>query len=215
MGSVRSSAKRKPGMTCKGKKRVCVFYTYIDERSVADDPRVRTKYISEMGGRLLEYAVSRLYRIGVPELLRSKGEHGKPYFCVHPEIRFNISHSGNLVMCAVSDFEIGIDVQEKKCMNTDRIAKKIMSPDEYEKYLTSPGREDFFFRVWVMKESYVKWTGDGITRELSCLPMDGWHQFLYVDHSFASCVWAAIPLEVIVTCVRGADLNSCADNSKA
>ena len=208
MGPVRSSAKRKPGMTCKGKKRVCVFYTYIDERSVADDPRVRTKYISEMGGRLLEYAVSRLYRIGVPELLRSKGEHGKPYFCVHPEIRFNISHSGNLVMCAVSDFEIGIDVQEKKCMNTDRIAKKIMSPDEYENYLTSPGREDFFFRAWVMKESYVKWTGDGITRELSCLPMDGWHQFLNVDHSFASCVWAAIPLEVVVTCVRGEDLNS-------
>ena len=206
MGPVRSSAKRKPGMTCKGKKRVCVFYTYIDERSVADDPRVRTKYISEMGGRLLEYAVSRLYRIGVPELLRSKGEHGKPYFCVPPEIRVNISHSGNLVMCAVSDFEIGIDVQ--KCMNTDRIAKKIMSPDEYEKYLTSPGREDFFFRVWVMKESYVKWTGDGITRELSCLPMDGWHQFLNVDHSFASCVWAAIPLEVVVTCVRGEDLNS-------
>ena len=195
-------------MTCKGKKRVCVFYMYIDERCAKDDPRVRMKHTSEMGGRLLEYAVSRLYRIGFPELSRSKGEHGKPCFCIHPEVCFNISHSGNLVICAVSDFEIGIDIQEKTRMDTDRIAKKVMSPGEYKKYLTSTERQDFFYRVWVMKESYVKWTGDGITRELHSLPMDGWHQFLYVDHRFASCVWAKIPLEVVVREVRERDLNS-------
>ena len=181
---------------------------YIDQGRVADDPRVRTKHMSEMGGRLLEYAVSRLYRIGIPELSRSKGEHGKPYFCVHPEVRFNISHSGNLVICAVSDFEIGIDVQEKSRMNTDRIAKKVMSPVEHKKYLESSERQYFFYRVWVMKESYVKWTGDGITRELHSLPMDGWHQFLYVDHRFASCIWAKMPLEGGVAEVRERDLNS-------
>lgn len=195
-------------MNCKGKKRVCVFYMYIDQGRVADDPRVRTKHMSEMGGRLLEYAVSRLYRIGVPELTRSKGEHGKPYFCEHPEIRFNISHTGNLVMCAVSDFEIGVDVQEKEQINTDRIAKKIMSLGEYGKYLASSERQDFFYRIWVMKESYVKWTGDGITRELCSLPMNGWHQFLYVDKRCASCVWAEIPLETAVAEVSEADLNA-------
>ena len=195
-------------MNCKGKKRVCVFYMYIDQGRVADDPRVRTKHMSEMGGRLLEYAVSRLYRIGIPELTRGRENHGKPYFINHPEIRFNISHTGNLVMCAVSDFEIGIDVQEKEQINTDRIAKKIMSPGEYEKYLAGSERRDFFYRVWVMKESYVKWTGDGITRELRCLPMNGWHQFLCVDTRCASCVWAEIPLEVVAAEVREADLNS-------
>lgn len=195
-------------MTCKGKKRVCVFYMYIDERRAGDDPRVRTKHISEMGGRLLEYAVSRLYRIGVSELSRDKGKYGKPCFRIHPEVRFNISHSGDLVICAVSDFEIGIDIQEKSRMNTDRIAKKIMSPAEHKKYLESSERQDFFYRVWVMKESYVKWTGDGITRELHSLPMNGWHQFLYVDHRFASCIWAKMPLEVVVAEVRERDLNS-------
>ena len=195
-------------MTCKGRKRVCVFYMYIDEGRAGDDPRVRTKHISEMGGRLLEYAVSRLYRIGVPELSRDKGEHGKPCFRIHPEVRFNISHSGDLVICAVSDFETGLDIQEKSRMNTDRIAKKVMSPVEHKKYLESSERQDFFYRVWVMKESYVKWTGDGITRELHSLPMDGWHQFLYVDHRYASCVWAKMPLEVVVAEVRERDLNS-------
>lgn len=195
-------------MTCKGKKRVCVFYMYIDERRAGEDQRVRTKHISEMGGRLLEYAVSRLYRIGVPELSRDKGKYGKPCFRIHPEVRFNISHSGDLVICAVSDFEIGIDIQEKSRMNTDRIAKKVMSSAEHKKYLESSERQDFFYRVWVMKESYVKWTGDGITRELHSLPMNGWHQFLYVDHRFASCIWAKMPLEVVVAEVRERDLNS-------
>lgn len=181
---------------------------YIDEGCAGDDPRVRTKHISEMGGRLLEYAVSRLYRIGVPELSRDKGKYGKPCFRIHPEVRFNISHSGDLVICAVSDFEIGIDIQEKSRMNTDRIAKKVMSSAEHKKYLESSERQDFFYRVWVMKESYVKWTGDGITRELHSLPMNGWHQFLYVDHRFASCIWAKMPLEVVVAEVRERDLNS-------
>ena len=79
--------------------------------------------------------------------------------------------------------------------------------EEDKKYLESSERQDFFYRVWVMKESYVKWTGDGITRELHSLPMDGWHQFLYVDHRFASCIWAKMPLEVVVAEVRERDLN--------
>ena len=195
-------------MTCDGKRRVFVFYMYVDRGPGTATPRVRTKHMSEMGGRLLEYAVSRLYRIGVPELSRDKGEHGKPCFRIHPEVRFNISHSGDLVICAVSDFEIGIDIQEKSRMNTDRIAKKVMSSAEHKKYLESSERQDFFYRVWVMKESYVKWTGDGITRELHSLPMNGWHQFLYVDHRFASCICPKMPLEVVVAEVRERDLNS-------
>ena len=195
-------------MTCEGKKRVFVFYMYVDKGPGTAAPRVRTKHMSEMGGRLLEYAVSRLYRIGTDELSRSKGEHGKPFFQRHPEIHFNISHSGDLVVCAVSDFEIGIDIQEKERLHIELIAKKIMSRDEHERFLVSHSPEEFFFRTWVMKESYVKWTGDGITRDLQSLPMDGWHQFLYIDHRFATCVWAGIPLEVAVNEIREADLTS-------
>ena len=147
-------------MTCKGKKRVCVFYMYIDERRAGDDPRVRTKHISEMGGRLLEYAVSRLYRIGTDELSRSKGEHGKPFFQRHPEIHFNISHSGDLVVCAVSDFEIGIDIQEKERLHIELIAKKIMSRDEHERFLVSHSPEEFFFgaRIFLCISSYISIT---------------------------------------------------------
>ena len=36
--------------------------------------------------------------------------------------------------------------------------------------------------------------------------MDGWHQFLYVDHRYASCVWAKMPLEVVAAEVREWDL---------
>ena len=39
-----------------------------------------------------------------------KGEHGKPYFRHFPQIHFNISHSQGIAACAISDYEVGIDV---------------------------------------------------------------------------------------------------------
>jgi 4'-phosphopantetheinyl transferase len=184
------------------RKRVCVYYTYVDRRMAENDARISSKQMSNIGGRLLHYAVSRLYRIGADELSRKSGEHGKPYFCDHPEIRFNISHSGDIIMCAVSDFEVGVDVQLREVRSIDLVARKIFSPDEYEKYLESPDREELFFRRWVMVESYLKWTGEGITRELNGIYLDGWHQFIHVDRNYAACVWAERPLEVVTVMVR-------------
>ena len=181
----------------QGTRKVHVYYTYVDRR--CGTPRERVRRISNTGGRLLNDAVSRLYRLDEGELSREKGEHGKPYFRDHPEICFNISHSGDLVMCAVSDYEIGIDVQEKKQIHKDRVAKRILTSEEFEKYLAAPDRSELFFRIWVMKEARLKWTGEGITRELRGMPMDGWHQFIHADRDYAACVWAQIPLKVIVT----------------
>ena len=40
-------------------------------------------------------------------------KHGKPYFA-NSDLKFNLSHSGRYVVAAVSDFEVGIDIQKKK-----------------------------------------------------------------------------------------------------
>lgn len=196
-------------MTCRDKrKRVFVFYTYVERRPAENEVRISSKRMSHMGGRLLTYAVSRLYRIGSPELSRRTGEHGKPYFCDHPEICFNISHSGSIVVCAVSDYEIGVDIQEKEARSIDRIAERILLPDEYGRFLLSPDKEELFFRIWVMKEAFLKWTGEGITRELRGLPMNGWHEFIHIDRKYAACVWAERPLEVVTVPVAERDLIS-------
>ena len=89
------------------------------------------------------------------------GKHGKPEV---PGIHFNLSHSENLVVCAVSDKPVGCDVEKiKEVPHT--LAERFFSEKERE-YLSACSGEAYkeaFFRLWTMKESYAKMTGEGMS----------------------------------------------------
>lgn len=87
-------------------------------------------------------------------------EYGKPYL-KNNEICFNISHSGDYVVCAVSKNEIGVDIQEIRKVN-DLIVQKKYTKEE-QKYVTD---DVTFTKVWTLKESYVKAIGKGLYQKL-------------------------------------------------
>ena len=84
----------------------------------------------------------------------------KPYFTEPKGVKFSISHSGNLWMCAISDREVGLDVQKENSCKRERVARRFFHPQETE-WLSGQDHRDFF-RVWAAKESYVKYIGDGL-----------------------------------------------------
>lgn len=92
--------------------------------------------------------------------------HGKPYFPSHPNVRFSVSHSGNIWICAFSDTEVGADVQVyQKNDSPDRrkrIAKRWFSQGELRYLEKHDFAESEFYKIWARKEAYVKLTGDGI-----------------------------------------------------
>ena len=83
-------------------------------------------------------------------------DNGKPYF-KNSSFYFNISHSGNYIVLAISDKEIGVDIEKIK-MN-EKVAKKICTESELKQIKT----KDDFTKIWVMKESYVKYLGIGLS----------------------------------------------------
>lgn len=92
-------------------------------------------------------------------------ENGKPFFKDHPEICFNLSHSGTKVMAVFSDREVGCDV-EKKTEANQAAAKRFFTKEEYETLtaLSDPALQtDLFFRIWTRKESFVKALGRGFS----------------------------------------------------
>jgi len=92
-----------------------------------------------------------------------KNPWGKPSMQNHPEIRYNISHSGNCIACVISDkYEVGIDVEKVRSFNP-YAAKKICTSWELERIYSDsdPNRE--FFRIWTLKESYTKAIGKGLS----------------------------------------------------
>lgn len=97
---------------------------------------------------------------------------GKP-FLEGVAAKFSLSHSGRYALCALSDREVGCDIQRVRPVD-DRVADRVLCGREKEVYAgLASDREDFFFRVWTMKESYLKYTGKGLCGGMSalCVPL--------------------------------------------
>jgi 4'-phosphopantetheinyl transferase len=94
-------------------------------------------------------------------------KYGKAYISNWDNIYFNLSHSGKLVSCAISDMEVGVDVEYNDPTIDLNIAKHYFYNSEYENIMKSNTPSDEFFKYWVLKESYMKYTGLGFN-----LPLD-------------------------------------------
>jgi phosphopantetheinyl transferase (holo-ACP synthase) len=80
-------------------------------------------------------------------------KNGKPY--ITNEKYFNISHTEKMVMCILSQKNIGIDI-EKKIIFNDKIARYIASDNEYNSLNNSYHKDEEFTLLWTKKESYLK-----------------------------------------------------------
>ena len=93
------------------------------------------------------------------------GENGKPFLVGFPDVHFNLSHSGERVMCVVSPFEVGCDVEIIKG-DRGRLAERFFKPEEsaWIKHFDSlEAQSEAFYRLWTLKECYMKVTGRGMS----------------------------------------------------
>lgn len=92
------------------------------------------------------------------------GSNGKP---MAEKLCFNLSHSGKMVVCAVGERPVGCDVEEIKAAPKG-VATRFFSEREnrYLQKFEGAAYDAEFFRLWTMKESYVKMTGEGMSHLL-------------------------------------------------
>ena len=100
-------------------------------------------------------------------------ENGKPYTKGLP-VEFNISHSGNIVVCAIDNKPVGIDIEQIRPIDLS-VAKRICTDEELLfLFGRTPTVQDFtyttnaeilsrFFELWTAKEAYGKHNGSGIS----------------------------------------------------
>ena len=92
----------------------------------------------------------------MPIILRD--EFGKPYF-QNGKLQFNVSHSGEYLVIAVSESAVGVDIQGPKSIK-DGMYLKVVQPKEQS--FIGENREKDFLRLWTLKESFVKAEGKGL-----------------------------------------------------
>ena len=98
----------------------------------------------------------------------TRGRLGKPSLTEHPDVHYNISHADGIAACMVSELECGIDCENVRDFRPN-VMKRAFSAKEREMVEKAPESERnlLFFRLWTLKEAYVKALGTGISYPLA------------------------------------------------
>jgi 4'-phosphopantetheinyl transferase len=122
----------------------------------------------------LRLVLQRLVGLPASELCLPCSPYGKPALDLPPgapDVRFNLSHSGEVALIAAAlGCTVGVDVERIRTeFAGEAVARRFFSPAEVEDLLRLPDaqRVQGFFNCWTRKEAYVKAHGQGISLGLS------------------------------------------------
>jgi 4'-phosphopantetheinyl transferase len=135
-------------------------------------PKARQDYL--VAHYIMRHILSEYVALRANQLHFRLGKFGKP-FLVNSGNRFipyfNLSHSGSLLVVALSrDRRIGIDVEKIRGLeDLAEIARANFTERECAYIMERQGkeRESAFFRCWTRKESYIKALGKGLSIPLT------------------------------------------------
>ena len=119
-----------------------------------------------VGDMLLKYVLKKQFSIPMSNLNIQLGEFGKPYLPDYPDVHFNISHSGDFVVCAVSQSPVGIDIQTI-LTDKERIARRVLSSEKLQEIEESTEPDLLFTKYWAEKEALLKLVGCGFSGEVN------------------------------------------------
>jgi 4'-phosphopantetheinyl transferase len=133
--------------------------------------RHRSHFIAARG--LLRIILGSYLKTDPGNLRFRYGPKGKPELAGETSrrgLRFNVSHSHNLALYAVThDRRIGVDVERiRPDVAGEKIAERFFSPREAATLRELPAsvRQEAFYTCWTRKEAYLKAVGEGITLRL-------------------------------------------------
>lgn len=125
----------------------------------------KDKIRSLIGEVLVRTKLSKIYAIENKKIIFEKNNFGKLYIKGKSNCNFNISHSGEWIICAIDSKPIGIDVEKIKCIEYEEIVKNFFSSNEIDYIMNRDKnlRLERFYEIWTLKESYIKCCGKGLS----------------------------------------------------
>ncbi|MDF2503344.1 4'-phosphopantetheinyl transferase superfamily protein [Clostridium sp.] len=117
-----------------------------------------------LGELLVRYLICDNLKIKNNEINFTNNKYGKPFIKDYIGLEYNISHSNQLVVCAVGDYGVGIDIEYIKNVELGA-ANYLFAKHEYEVFNSLPEHKklEYFYSVWTLKESFIKAKGLGLS----------------------------------------------------
>ena len=100
---------------------------------------------------------------------------GRPFLPDFPGLCISISHSGNYAAVGIADGKIGLDIQQIRPVMPALSDGRFFPPRDRELLSackTAAEKESLFFRIWTVREAYLKYTGAGLAGGLDSFEID-------------------------------------------
>ena len=144
-------------------------YLTKEKRDKLKKYRYQEDYLRSLLGEIfIRMKASEYLGVDISKVDIGYNEFGKPYIMEANNFEYNISHSGDWVVCAISNNCVGIDIEKIGKAHLD-VAERFFTRSEYELLCEMEDNrvDKAFYRLWTMKESYIKWLGGGLSIPLN------------------------------------------------
>ena len=153
------------------------FASVLNEAEREKTARFRTLDLQQRYSRCrsaLRLILGRYVNQAASELAFNYGQYGKPELQGH-RLQFNLSHSGDHALIAVSHHTLGIDLEWMSRKNTDLdgMIEMVCHPTEKTLLLQLPEQDkaNAFYRLWTQKEAYCKMSGLGLQQAMPAVQL--------------------------------------------
>ena len=131
-------------------------------------PNGRTQKVQHQAAhRLLNW---QLYQRGCTDFTMEYGRLGKPSLQAYPQLPFNLSHANGICVSAVGSFPMGVDVEPIRPLRP-KVIRRICTEEERQLIAQASNPDEAFFRIWTLKESYVKAIGIGVSYPMQTIAL--------------------------------------------
>ncbi|WP_145408986.1 4'-phosphopantetheinyl transferase family protein [Paenibacillus xylanexedens] len=193
-----------------------LFQSHVSEERRAQAARFVHQvdaYRSVLGEVLTRVTLSKRTGLRPEELSLTRNQYGKPSFSLShdADVPFNVSHSGDwIALISGGDAALGVDIEKIDPIDM-KIAEQFFSLTESIFLAAEPAEMqlDTFYRLWTLKESYIKAVGMGLS-----IPLDSFSIIRRADGNWhspqaATSLFLSLRLDqghMLAACSAGEDL---------
>ncbi|MCC2597575.1 4'-phosphopantetheinyl transferase superfamily protein [Pusillimonas sp. MFBS29] len=135
----------------------------------------RNQYVQTRA--VLRLLLGKFLGLAPESLVFDYGPYGKPSLHAHQACCFNVAHSGDYALLALSDgLQLGVDIERRRhTSDLDALVRMVFSPNELLAWaaLHEAERLEKFFSIWAAKEALVKAIGRGLGLGIADLDVGG------------------------------------------
>jgi 4'-phosphopantetheinyl transferase len=126
---------------------------------------------------VLKIVLAAYTKLEVKDIYFDYHSNKKPYLASDPWLSFNISHSEDFAIIAISRNQVGIDIEYiDEDFNYSEILHDIFNDNEILAIQNTSDKKQAFYTLWTRKEAFVKGLGKGIDDDFKYVPcLDGIH----------------------------------------